>query len=227
MPTSVLLSKKDSEGPHRYIIQPDLRLLWRKEYEQLEDVPWDEFWSVFPKKLLGQTFVEEAEVQELCQLLHSPEAQKKFQWAVGGIGDRISIWELKRAFKNDAPLLQQVKNKVGGGTVALTGRVQLPDRPPNFFGRDEDAERLVSMLTSGDGGSTAVLLLAEGGIGKSTLATDVGWRLVEAGKVPAGVRWVDLREASTAEDVRARFCAALGVKPAGAPVSMHAWYVSG
>ncbi|GIL50003.1 hypothetical protein Vafri_6337, partial [Volvox africanus] len=92
--------------------------------------------------------------------------------------------------------------------VATTGRVQLSPLDPKYTGRKQDAEKVVKWLSE----SGSVLLLAEGGMGKSSLAVDVGWRLVEAGKAAAGVRWIDLREAVTAADVEARFCAALGIR---------------
>ncbi|KAG2441974.1 hypothetical protein HYH02_009768 [Chlamydomonas schloesseri] len=107
--------------------------------------------------------------------------------------------------------------------AAAWRRCQLPSLPPTYTGRDEEADRIVQHFTagttadgSGNGGSSR-LLLAEGGMGKSCLAADVGWRLLRGGHAAAGALWVDLRGANSAGEVTARFCASLGVTPLVSP----------
>ncbi|KXZ45100.1 hypothetical protein GPECTOR_58g549 [Gonium pectorale] len=90
-----------------------------------------------------------------------------------------------------------------------TTRMQLPQVDPNYVGREEAACDVVGVLTRG--GSSA-LLLAGGGMGKSSLAIDVGWRLFSAGSLPAGALWVDLRGARSSVEVEARFCSTLGIQ---------------
>ncbi|KAG2487918.1 hypothetical protein HYH03_013498 [Edaphochlamys debaryana] len=74
-------------------------------------------------------------------------------------------------------------------------------------GREEEAAGLAEHLRA----RGSLVLLAGGGVGKSCLAADVGWRLVRSGEVPGGALWVDLREAFSSADVEARFCATLGL----------------
>ncbi|KXZ44020.1 hypothetical protein GPECTOR_75g744 [Gonium pectorale] len=100
----------------------------------------------------------------------------------------------------------------GGSSPAKTfsaTRMQLPQVDPKYVGREEAACDVVDVLIRG--GSSA-LLLAGGGMGKSSLAIDVGWRLFSAGSLPAGVLWVDLRGARSSVEVEARFCSTLGMQ---------------
>ncbi|KAG2487915.1 hypothetical protein HYH03_013495 [Edaphochlamys debaryana] len=93
------------------------------------------------------------------------------------------------------------------GADAVSGRCQLPPLPEHYTGREEEAAGLAEHLRA----RGSLVLLAGGGMGKSCLAADVGWRLVRSGEVPGGALWVDLREAFSSADVEARFCAALGL----------------
>jgi hypothetical protein len=35
-----LLTERDQEGPHKYIKQPELRLLWKDLFQSQTDVKW-------------------------------------------------------------------------------------------------------------------------------------------------------------------------------------------
>jgi hypothetical protein len=54
-------------------------------------------------------------------------------------------------------------------------RCDLPDLEPLYCGREEEAAAVAVQLRGQ--GVRALLLLAPGGLGKSSLAVDVGWRL--------------------------------------------------
>ena len=95
-----------------------------------------------------------------------------------------------------------------GAGPARPGRCSLPFVEPGYVGRNAEAADIAQhLLTKG-----SLVLLARGGMGKSSLAADVGWRLYRSGHLPGGALWVDLREARSGEDVEARFCAALGMQ---------------
>ncbi len=160
-----------------------------------------------------------------------------------GDKNTVSVWELKMSFQGDDALLAQVARLVGTTAGMLTVaaaaatatvpaalspaaapksssavRCQLPPLPSGYAGRDDEAARIVEHLTGGGDGCSSgtgrsLLLLADGGMGKSCLAADVGWRLLQGGRLPAGALWVDLREANSAAEVEARFCASLDVAP--------------
>ncbi|GIL78574.1 hypothetical protein Vretifemale_7987 [Volvox reticuliferus] len=87
-------------------------------------------------------------------------------------------------------------------------RCQLPPLVSNYTGREDEAAAVVSHLVN----HGSIALLAPGGMGKSCLAIDVGWRLMNSGAAAAGALWVDLREASSLAEVEARFCASLGLQ---------------
>lgn len=98
---------------------------------------------------------------------------------------------------------------------------QLPSLDPAYTGRDAEAAALAEQLAQCPPGQRALMLLAPGGMGKSSLAIDVGWRLVRAGAVPGGALWADMREASSGEDVMARLCAAAGAQAKPDKVNYH------
>ena len=77
-------------------------------------------------------------------------------------------------------------------TAASMGRCRLPGLDPLYNGRAEDAEEVVGHLcrggppsdSPGHGSSIAVCLIGNAGMGKSSLAFDVGWRLSKQGALP-------------------------------------------
>ncbi|PNH04770.1 Kinesin light chain [Tetrabaena socialis] len=94
----------------------------------------------------------------------------------------------------------------GEASASMAGaRCQLPPLVANYMGRDKEGAEVLEHLRS----KGSLVLLAPGGMGKSCLAADVGWQMVRGGWAPGGALWVDLRGASSAVEVEARFCAAL------------------
>ncbi|PNH10349.1 Nephrocystin-3 [Tetrabaena socialis] len=213
---SLLLSSHLDKGPHRHIRQPDLRLFWRQFYAGESEVPWFEFWTGFPRGLMDSR-ADVTLVDELGQLLANKGAQEAFKGVVERSNpETVSVWELKGAFNGDEGLLEQVsrmlmlldERAVVAKLLPLGARYQLPPLVANYMGRDEEgAEVLEHLLSTG-----SLALLAPGGMGKSCLAADVGWQIVRRGWAPGGALWVDLRGASSAAAVEARFCAALGLQ---------------
>lgn len=108
--------------------------------------------------------------------------------------------------------------------AATVVRSQLPGLADNYTGRDEEAEKLVDLLLQP--GCQALLLLAGGGMGKSSLATHVGKQLLGRGAVPGGALWADMREAGSADDVGARLCDCLNVQQVGSFQTIHLPIVS-
>ena len=101
-------------------------------------------------------------------------------------------------------------------------RFRLPPVDVHYCGREEDAQKVMGLMTrrlrrqgsqsrptTAAGAPGMVVILAQGGMGKSCLALDVGWQLREEGVLGCGAVLVDLREARSAGEVEARFCAAL------------------
>ncbi len=112
-------------------------------------------------------------------------------------------------------------------TVALTEPIstvvprQLPASPPVFAGRSQELEQLTDALDNRTGRSTAVVISAFGGVGKSWLA--VRWAHENLGRFPDGQLYVNLRGfAPSAEPLPASvavcgFLDALGVAPDAIP----------
>ncbi|GFR45861.1 hypothetical protein Agub_g7312, partial [Astrephomene gubernaculifera] len=149
----------------------------------------------------------------------------------------ISAYALAAAF--GAPLTEaaaagfddlagEVAAALAAAALPVEGPCQLPPLPPLHVPREELAERVVAALTGaaagaggrgGGGGEKegapekcrAVCLLAPPGLGKSTLAVEVCWRLVRRGGAAGGCVWVELAGARSWHDVEARMCVALGL----------------
>lgn len=105
-------------------------------------------------------------------------------------------------------------------TSSMAARSQLPGLDDAYVGRDEEAVSLVAQLMAP--GTRGMLLLAGAGMGKSSLAVDVGQRLLGAGAVPGGALWADMREAGSAGEVDSRLCACLGVQQVSRFLQ-HSW----
>ncbi|PNH01923.1 Kinesin light chain, partial [Tetrabaena socialis] len=220
MVSSLIESHLDKTAPQRHIRQPDLRLFWKKHFGRASEVPWTEFWQMFPK----DTPVDKPLVEELGQLLADKAAQEAFERSVErSRPETVSVWELRAAFQGGQGLVDQVaaikqgwlaeaKDNLGSSTASRAGEsrvcCQLPQLPPNYTGRDADATEVSAHLDVG-----SVVLFAPGGMGKSCLAADVGWRLVRGGRAPSGMLWVDLSGAGNVAEVEARFCATLDLTP--------------
>ncbi|KAG2487434.1 hypothetical protein HYH03_014001 [Edaphochlamys debaryana] len=196
---SSLLQMLLDNGPHQQIPHPDLRLFWVKQFGPVEQVPWYSFWDKFPSKLNG-TLRDDAQVEGLCALLAEEGRREALQRAVERSDrDTLSVWELRKSFNETDGLLTQVCRLLDGQG--------LPPPPPHYAGREAEAEALVTVLQQ-----RSILLHGPGGMGKSSLAADVATRMLHAGAVASRALWVDLREAWSAEEVEARFCAALGLQ---------------
>ncbi|KAG2434945.1 hypothetical protein HYH02_012141 [Chlamydomonas schloesseri] len=226
---SSLLRSHLDRGPQRHIQQPELRLFWAHHFGDLTEVPWFVFWECFPSLLAslpGSPF-DAADVAEMGQLLGDQAAQAAFQRAVGrGNADTVSVWELRLSFRADDMLVSQVArllgsrsgsglsgtDESGGGGDGSSSRAGRGGGGAAVSAASGDRAPHNSSISSCGSGGGSVLLLAEGGMGKSCLAADVGWRLLRSGAAPGGVLWVDLREADSSDEVEARFCAVVGLQ---------------
>ncbi|KAG2486165.1 hypothetical protein HYH03_015129 [Edaphochlamys debaryana] len=210
---ALLLASHLDPGPQRLIPQSELRLLWRALFPGRAEALWPEWWRGFPGRLREAVpGMGPAQARELAQLLAGEGARAAFQQAVGGADPgAVSVGDLRTAFAADEALLPQVQRLLRGAAGAAAGAATscctLPPLPEGYTGREEEAAALVEHLRAH--GSLA--LLGGGGMGKSCLAADVGWRLVRGGQAPGGALWVDLGGARSGAEVDARFCAALGM----------------
>ena len=68
-------------------------------------------------------------------------------------------------------------------------------------------------------------IVAGAGVGKTSVALDVGSRLWQGGHIPGGARFVDMREARTVDDVLGRFCKTLEIKQVSKLLTSHAHLV--
>jgi DNA-binding SARP family transcriptional activator/tetratricopeptide (TPR) repeat protein len=93
---------------------------------------------------------------------------------------------------------------------------QLPVDPVGFIGREEEIQRLMSVLRAGPGGPAAGALTGTAGVGKTAVAVHVAHGLAD--DFPDGQLYIDLRgfDASPAlspHDVLGRFLAAVDILP--------------
>ncbi len=98
---------------------------------------------------------------------------------------KLQLSKVVSVFNKSTPLVEQVEailqtrpQRRGGATCAL------PSVGPAFLGREEDVERLCGLFSDS---RRAVCVVGEGGLGKSSVALAVGWRLWEQRTV-AGTR---------------------------------------
>ncbi|GFR47385.1 hypothetical protein Agub_g9100 [Astrephomene gubernaculifera] len=89
-------------------------------------------------------------------------------------------------------------------------KCRLPPLDPLYTGRDADAELVVRLVKEQAAAQRGVCLLGGAGLGKSSLAVDVGWRLAKEGACPGGAYFCDLREARSVDDVLLRIVLAVG-----------------
>jgi Flp pilus assembly CpaE family ATPase len=87
-----------------------------------------------------------------------------------------------------------------------------------FMGRQAEVQQLLDALGAGQASTASnssscrvACVIAQGGLGKSSLAIAVAWQLRRQGRADAGAVFVDLREAATAQDLNLRFCSALDI----------------
>ncbi len=130
---------------------------------------------------------------QLCSALQPEDhAHKVFKASLGDT-DVVSVDKLRLTFTADDPLPVKVAQLVQSNAPSASttqpaeaghkqGKCTLPELDPLYLGRTEEAERLCGTLRPGS--TTRVLYLtANGGLGKSSLALDVGWRLWVAGQI--------------------------------------------
>jgi Mrp family chromosome partitioning ATPase len=95
------------------------------------------------------------------------------------------------------------------------GVMRVPAEDAVFMGRQAEVQQLLDALGAGHATTArrsscrVACVIAQGGLGKSSLAVAVAWQLRRQGRADAGAVFVDLREAATAQDLNLRFCSAL------------------
>lgn len=100
----------------------------------------------------------------------------------------------------------------------------LPQQDATYLGREVEGHQLAVRLTAANkDGGTSLVLLGSSGMGKSSLAADVGWQLRSAGALPGGALWVDVRGASSTADLEMRFCIALELQHVRMRMQKFAW----
>ena len=91
----------------------------------------------------------------------------------------------------------------------------LPEKSPQFVGRDTEVEKSITHLVEKDSG--IVSIVGGPGFGKSTIAIEVAHRLIEQHHIP--VIFSYLSNTSTMAEVAQRFCLDIGVHPGEDPMS--------
>lgn len=93
-----------------------------------------------------------------------------------------------------------------GKTPGGRPRYSLPAHPSRFIGRDRELDELTALLSEPH--VRMITLLGPGGIGKTRLAVEVAWRMVEPdaysvarAPLPGGAYFVPLQSVDAAEDV--------------------------
>ena len=259
----------DRDGPHSFINQADLQVLWRYRFKGCGlKVEWSAFWAAFPEDLAKpEVSMDPKSVERLKEIFKDSESRLRFQQLLE-IEDpsTVSVLELK-LFTAEEDLVQAVEELMGvTGTIiqgegssfavnapaALSGglpplvlrtpgssrlpplapptpgpsRFRLPPVDAHYCGREEIARRVIGLLTrrlqqqalapsANPEAPGMVVIMAQGGMGKSCLALDVGWQLQREGMLGCGALLVDLREARSAGEVEARFCSTLNLSQVG------------
>ncbi|MGI9624781.1 MAG: BTAD domain-containing putative transcriptional regulator [Acidimicrobiales bacterium] len=106
-----------------------------------------------------------------------------------GVEPGSGLRDLEQAILNDQPIGSAPgagESRLTGGASRQSRRGALPDRRSGFVGRDANLSLLEASLPEG----ALVSVVGPGGVGKTSLAVEVGWRV--AGTFPDGVWFCDL-----------------------------------
>lgn len=120
------------------------------------------------------------DLQLLRASLSSDTARSQFEKSIAthqpGV---VSVVELKDAFPPAEALQVAVER------LTATTEYKLPKLDPLYGGREEVAQSIVGRLSSSSS-CRVFSLVADGGLGKSSIALDVAWRMLKAGNLPGG-----------------------------------------
>ena len=104
--------------------------------------------------------------------------------------------------------------------ASLSGGTWWPAPADSLIGREDDVERIASLVRK----QPLVTLTGPGGVGKTRLAIEVGWRIRH--ELADGARWIDLTRATRGEDLVPLTSEALGLADVGgrsAAIRLREW----
>lgn len=130
------------------------------------------------------------------------EALRAFQDAAAVLGDQLGIEPGPRLKALEDEILLQAPD---AGRIAHSNPHNLPRYANSIIGRDDELDRLTKMV----GESRVVTVSGGPGLGKSRLAIEAGWELLE--KFPGGVYLVSLADMPVEADIVASICTAMRV----------------
>ncbi|KAG2487823.1 hypothetical protein HYH03_013540 [Edaphochlamys debaryana] len=185
---ALLQSLKDDSEKKWYdtIDNPHLRAFWKTYCKEFK-IEWEAFWSAFPKKLT----LPEPQRRELQELLSQEEVRLAFEEAVDQTEpETISAFEVSSRFGESDDLVSRVRDLVAEGRqIGARARCWLPPPSQHFAGREEEVQKLQSLLT---GGSRLVVVHGPLGYGKAQALFAAAQRAAEAGQLPGGGYRADL-----------------------------------
>jgi tetratricopeptide (TPR) repeat protein len=85
----------------------------------------------------------------------------------------------------------------------------LPPRPSPFVNREEEIQQAIGALL--DSSVCAVALVGIAGIGKTSLAIEIAYRLLGKGEFTGGIIWLAARDLQSSADLAGKIAAVLGV----------------
>ncbi|KAG1657812.1 hypothetical protein FOA52_006589 [Chlamydomonas sp. UWO 241] len=235
------LAAEKNKGVHRLIKHADMRVFWYSIFLSTEKVSWDTWWMAFPEYLKDAQVDDKVVLQldALLQTPEAKKAfQAAIE---KHDSEHISIREVNIGFPKDTDLVDVVSGMVTGIVTVIVcdddgdkGNDTTASAAPGHvshtagsFGFDLPAvdllyverergyvDGLMAHLKPGDATAAyarCMCLVGGAGLGKSSIALDVGKQLSIRGMTLGGALLVDLREARSLCDVEGRFCAAAGV----------------
>ncbi|EIE24021.1 hypothetical protein COCSUDRAFT_47104 [Coccomyxa subellipsoidea C-169] len=230
-------------GPHGLIRQPAMRLFWRRCFGAAEEVPWDAFWTRFPKDLervsaaeLSEVFVSKANRELLQRALSRGNAlmltavEVDFAFAPGStvitnchaILSAAALWRSLSRGGARAGKLTAGQGGSGSYAPAVTG---LPHAPSGrvLAGLDASVEQVASLLTNGSDPPQAVAIVGPPGQGKATLALAASRHLVACAHWE-NAYWADMAGAVSASEAAFQLLAAFGIPSESPDASLlQAW----
>lgn len=162
-----------------------------------------------PSLLRGYEFVEVANSTELKRKLRAfvPTVMQKV---------RETSWKprpLPFIEHLPTPADEQIRAPVKARTEPL---FQLPPRNPMFVGRQPLIQ--IALQSMSEESDAKISFIGPGGIGKTTLATEIAWRAADLNIFPDGILWADFYVALALSEVLKDWIEALGGDAAEAPL---------
>jgi hypothetical protein len=202
----------------RVVRGAEARALWRHALGSAPEAPWPAFAAGLAGFLRAST---EPRARFVLERVSSPSGDARLRWHVDrGNADAVSTAAVDAAFPPDTPLLERLEALLdvapNNGVAIAKAHTTLPPRAPagSLAPREAKAGELGERLLT-ERGLCGLALVGGAGMGKTALAVDEAHSLLQAGRLPGGAYFADLRGRESRPACGAALQLALSAPPLG------------